>query len=108
MNSVVFQEMREARSLAYTAVSFYQGPAKKDKYHMSLSYIATQYDKMHDAISVFIDLMNNMPESEESFNLAKDGIIQNMRTQRTTKSSVLFSYLSAQDKGIDYDINNQQ
>jgi predicted Zn-dependent peptidase len=105
MNSVVFQEMREARSLAYTAVSFYQGPSKKNKYYMSLSYIATQYDKMHEAISVFIDLMNNMPESEESFNLAKDGIIQNMRTQRTTKSSVLFSYLAAQDKGIDYDIN---
>jgi len=107
MNSVVFQEMREARSLAYTAISFYQTPAKKDKYYMSLSYIATQYDKMHDAISGFIDLMNNMPESEESFNLAKDGIIQKMRTQRTTKSSILFSYLSALDKGIDYDINKK-
>ncbi len=107
MNSVVFQEMREARSLAYTAMSFYQSPAKKDKYYLSLSYIATQYDKMHDAISGFIDLMNNMPESEESFQLAKDGIIQNMRTQRTTKSKILFSYLTAKDKGIDYDINEK-
>jgi predicted Zn-dependent peptidase len=62
---------------------------------------------MHDAISGFIDLMNNMPESEESFQLAKDGIIQNMRTQRTTKSDILFSYLAAKDKGIDYDITEK-
>ena len=85
MNSIVFQELRESRSLAYTAMSMYQSPSKKDKSYMGISYIATQNDKLVDALSALTGLVNNMPESDKSFNLAKDGIIQKMRTERTAE-----------------------
>ena len=45
-----------------------------------------------------------MPESEKAFTLAKNGIIQKMRTDRTTKSDVLWQYESAKKLGVDYDL----
>ncbi|MFZ4413498.1 MAG: insulinase family protein, partial [Bacteroidales bacterium] len=104
MNSIVFQELREARSLAYTAMSMYQSPGRKDKSYMGISYIATQNDKLVDALSALTVLVNNMPESDKSFTLAKDGIIQKMRTERITKSDILWQYESAKKLGLDYDI----
>ncbi len=104
MNSIVFQELRESRSLAYTAMSMYQVPSEKDKSYMGISYIATQNDKLVDALSALTLLVNNMPASEKSFNLAKDGIIQKMRTDRITKSDILWRYESAKKLGLDYDI----
>lgn len=103
MKSLVFQEMREKRSLAYTAISMYQNPGEKDKYHSNLAFIATSYDKMKDAIGGLTNLQNDMPKEEKSFKLAKDGIIEEMRTERITQSSILFNYLSAQKLGLDYD-----
>lgn len=105
MNSVVFQEMREARALAYTAMSFYQEPDKKNDFYYSLSYIATQYDKMQTAIDGFLDLMNNMPEAEKSFTLAKEGLIKQLRANRITREDILWTYEQAVKLGIDEDID---
>ncbi len=104
MNSLVFQELREAKALAYTALSFWQQPQFKDKSYYSLSYIATQTDKMDDALKGLLDLMNNMPESEKSFELAKSSLITKMRTDRITKADVLSNYEADQKLGLDYDI----
>ena len=104
MNSVVFQELREARALAYTAMSFYQLPSELEKHAWSLSYIATQYDKMQDALGGLNELMNNMPLSEKSFEIARNSIISAMRTERINKTSVLMSYLNNRKLGLSYDI----
>ncbi|MEI8205136.1 MAG: insulinase family protein [Bacteroidota bacterium] len=104
MNSIVFQELREARALAYSASSTYRIPSRSDKAYWGTSYIATQTDKMGDALKGLNDLLNNMPESEKAFNLAKEAIMQNLRTSRVTKSAVLWSYESAKKLGLDYDV----
>ena len=105
MNSIVFQEIREARGLAYSARANYSIPA--DLQHPSIFnyYIGTQNDKLIDALSAFDEIINNMPVSENAFNIAKESLISNIRTARTTKSRVLTSYLNAQERGLDYDIN---
>ena len=103
MNAIVFQEMREARSLAYTAQAFLNEPSRLDRPYMFMAFIATQNDKMGDAIDAFEEIINNMPESEAAFNLAKESLIARIRTDRTIKSDVLWSYLYAKDLGIDYD-----
>lgn len=107
MNSVIFQEMREARALAYTAMSFYQSPDKNTDHYYSLSYIATQYDKMQTAIDAFIELMNAMPESENAFNLAKDGIVKQIRTDRTTRDDILWKYEDYKKIGVKQDLNKE-
>ena len=107
MNAIVFQEMRESRGLAYTARAFYQRPTKKDDTYSYETFIATQSDKMHDAVVAFFEIINNMPISENAFDIAKNSLITTIRTARTTKNAILWSYLRSMDLGIDMDINQK-
>ncbi|MBO4768152.1 MAG: insulinase family protein, partial [Bacteroidales bacterium] len=105
MNGIVFQEMREARGLAYGAGARYMTPSDLDHTVIFLDYIQTQNDKVIDALTAFEEIINNMPESETAFGIAKESMISNMRTARTVKAAVLNSYLNAEKLGLDYDIN---
>ena len=103
MNSIVFQEMRESRGLAYSAWAGMSAPGYQDEDYYFISQIASQSDKMIDAINTFNDIINNMPESENAFKLAKEGLLARLRTERVNKSSVLWSYIDAQDLGLTED-----
>lgn len=105
MNSVVFQEMREARGLAYSAWATMSEPAYAKGEYNFMAFIATQNDKMRQAIEAFDEIINNMPESEAAFTIAKEGILARLRTQRTTKSDVLWSYIDLRDMGLTEDRN---
>jgi len=103
MNAVVFQEMREARSLAYTAFATFSEMRDKDDPYIFYAFIATQNDKMRQAVEAFDQIIENMPESEKAFELAKQGILANLATQRTVRDKVLWSFVSARDMGVDFD-----
>ncbi|MBD3590859.1 pitrilysin family protein [Bacteroides sp. GM023] len=103
MNSIVFQEMRETRGLAYSAWAGMMPPSYLKYPYVLRTQIATQNDKMIDAVNTFNDIINNMPESEAAFKLAKDGLINRMRTDRTIKSDIIWSYIDAQDLGQSVD-----
>ncbi|MDR3267171.1 MAG: insulinase family protein [Tannerella sp.] len=103
MNGIVFQEMREARGLAYSAGASYSSPNKPDRSYYFSTMIATQNDKLADANAAFIEILNNMPESEKAFGLAKEGIISNIQTSRVLREAVLWNYLRAQEFGYNYD-----
>ena len=107
MNSIVFQEMRESRGLAYSASASLIQPGKLGQNYIFRSQIATQNDKMVDAINTFNDIINQMPESEAAFNLAKEGMIARLRTERITKESVIWSYINAQELGLNIDTRAQ-
>ena len=99
MNSIVFQEMRESRGLAYSAWAGFSKPGYADEDYYFVSQISSQNDKMLDAINTFNDIINNMPQSETAFKLAKEGMIARLRTDRITKMDVIWSYINAQDMG---------
>ncbi len=105
MNSIVFQEMREARGLAYSANAYIMQPRRLTDDYAFTTFIATQNDKMSDALSAFDEIINNMPASENAFKLAKEGILARIRTNRVTKSDILSTYLGAQELNLNYDIN---
>ena len=101
MNAIVFQEMREKRSLAYSAQSYYATPGDKDGYFTNAAIIATQNDKLIDAMNAFNELFDQMPESEANFQMAKDAMISGIRTARTTKMGIINSYLNYEKMGYD-------
>ncbi len=105
MNAIVFQEMREARGLAYSASAYLRAPSQKDDSYNFMATIATQNDKMAVAIDAFDDIINNMPESEAAFTVAKNALLARLRTERTIKDDVLWSYLRNEYLGVDYDRN---
>lgn len=105
MNSVVFQELRETRGLAYNAGAYYYSPVRKEEKDYFMRHIISQNDKMMDCISVFDDITNNFPQNEASFNLAKQSLKKSLQSRRTTKAGVINAYFNAKLRGIDYDVN---
>ena len=50
MSSVVFQELREAKALAYSVFSVYKTPKQINEHNYIVSYIGTQADKLPEAL----------------------------------------------------------
>ena len=100
MNAIVFQEMREARGLAYSSSARLYMPSFKDDSYMYYAFIATQNDKMKTAIEAFDEIINDMPESENAFNIAKEALVSRIRTERISGRGVLSSYINDRELGI--------
>jgi predicted Zn-dependent peptidase len=104
MSSIVFQELRESKALAYSAYSSYSTASKKDRSNYIMSYIGTQSDKLPEAMAGMQELLNNMPLAEANFDIAKASLRNSISSERITKSSILFDYERAKRLGLDYDI----
>lgn len=104
MSSVLFQEIRESRGLAYSVFSRYNVAQKAEDNDYLQAYVGTQADKQEEALDALVDLLNNLPESEKNFENSKKAILGKIESSRITKTAVFFNYLSAQRKNLDYDI----
>ena len=104
MSSVVFQELREAKALAYSVFSVFKSPKQQKEHNYIVSYIGTQADKLPEALDGINTLMNELPKSPELFDSAQTGILQKISTERLTRTEVLFNYEEAVRLGHDYDI----
>ena len=105
MNAIVFQEMREARGLAYSAYSYLsKGKLPHHPYYF-YAFIATQNDKVQQAVEAFDEIIEDMPRSEQAFELSKSGLLANIESKRTTKMDILRSYLEYEKFGLKEDIN---
>ena len=104
MGSIVFQELRESKALAYSASSRYSNASRKDRANYILSYIGTQSDKLPEATAGMQALLNDMPLAEANFANAKESIINSIATERITKSNILFDYERSRRLGLEYDI----
>ncbi len=103
LSSIVFQEIRESKSLAYSAFSSYSTGSEIGKSDYVMAYVGTQANKLPEAVDAMMDLMTNMPEAEEQFNQAKEATLKKIAAQRITKSNIFWSYESLKKKGFDND-----
>lgn len=104
MGSVVFQEIREARALAYSAWANYLRPSKKENSFYIYGAVGTQTNKMMDAIGAMNGLFTKMIVDEKSFNIARESVIKSIQTERIIKSNIFWNWLQNKKLGIDYDI----
>lgn len=104
MSSILFQDLRESKALAYSTFSRYNQPNKLGKTYFNFSYIGSQADKLEEALKGLSDLLNEMPKAEGSFSSARELILQEMCSQRITKADVIFNYLDAEQLGLSADI----
>lgn len=107
MNGIVFQELREARGLAYNAYAVYYRPRLKDHPETYMTHIITQNDKMMDCIRQFHSILDTIPQSEAAFKIAKESALKSLASQRTTKFGVINAYLAYKRLGIDYDLSER-
>ncbi|MBI4646624.1 MAG: insulinase family protein [Bacteroidia bacterium] len=104
LSSIFFQEIREAKGLAYSASSSFSIPQKPDKSHYLSAFIGTQPDKFTDATDAMLNILNNMPKTKKQFDFAREAIMKNIESQRIIKENKFWTYLSNLDRGITYDI----
>ncbi len=107
MSGIVFQDIRESKALAYSTYASFGSPQRKDEPFYMIAYVGCQADKMKESIEAMQNLLNDLPKSEKLFNNSKAGLKNVISTTRTTKTALLFSYLNALKKGIQYDINEK-
>ncbi|MEE9363777.1 MAG: insulinase family protein [Cellulophaga sp.] len=88
MASVVFQEIRESKSLAYSAFSFYADASKVGDPNYTYAYIGTQANKMPEAVDAMMGLMNKMPKAEVNFKVAKTATLKKMAARRINKKNI--------------------
>ncbi|MBC8048263.1 MAG: insulinase family protein, partial [Fimbriimonadaceae bacterium] len=95
LSSIVFQEIRETKALAYSAFAGFSTPANTDEAHYIRAAVYTQADKMQQAIEAMMEIMNTMPKAEEQFNQSRMAVMKQIESERITKSGVFWNYESA-------------
>ena len=79
MSSLMFQEIREFRSMAYTTGTVNALPVFPERHPTCFStYIGTQADKTMQALAVLDTLFNDMPMRERNLNVAKKELISSI------------------------------
>ncbi|QKG54614.1 insulinase family protein [Hymenobacter sp. BRD67] len=104
MGSIVFQDLRESKALAYSAMSRYANADKTGRSNYILSYIGTQSDKLPEAMAGMEGLLTDMPLADANLAIAKQSIRNSIATDRITHEGVLLSYERARRLGLDYDV----
>ena len=97
MSSLMFQEIREFRSLAYRAGSTIENPPVKlnDKSMLFNMLLSTQADKTTDALQALQSLLVDMPLSEKRLDAAKENLINQAQSAYPNfrdKSQIIAQY----------------
>lgn len=102
-SGLVLQEIREYRSLAYSAGAWYVSPNHVGLNNYFIGMIGTQADKTLDAMQVFYDLKKDMPEKPERMSFIQPYLAQTCITARPTFRNLTFSIASWKEMGYDAD-----
>ena len=103
MSGIVFQELREARGLAYSAGARYITGSRTDEENLMVGVIGCQADKTNDALEAFIDLFDNLPESPERYAETVDALLNRYRTSKIGFRNVIGSVRSWERLGLSID-----
>ncbi len=104
LSSIVFQEIRESKALAYVAFSSYRIPNELDRSNYLFGFVTTQADKMKLASDALLELLNNMPKAEKQFESSKDAIMKKIETERIIKDKIFWQYQRNLDRGVEHDL----
>lgn len=103
LSSIVFQEMRESKSLAYSAYVSYAANSELKHPDYVTTYIGTQPDKLMIAVDTLNELMNELPEVPIQFENAKNAALKQIASTRVTRNNIFFNTLRLQKLNIYHD-----
>ena len=103
LSSIVFQEIRESKSLAYSAYVSYAANSELGHPDYVTTYIGTQPDKLQIAVDTMSDLMNELPEVPIQFENAKNTAMKQIASTRVTRTNIFFNTLRLKKIGVAHD-----
>ncbi|MDR6516597.1 M16 family metallopeptidase [Chryseobacterium camelliae] len=103
LSSIVFQEIRESKSLAYSAYVSYAANAELGHHDYITTYIGTQPDKLQVAVDTMDELMSELPEVPIQFENARNAALKQIASARITRTNIFFNTLRLKKLGISHD-----
>ena len=100
MSGLIFQEVREARSLAYAAHGGYDSAGHKGDENQVYGRVGSQADKAVEALSLTRNLLKTVPPSEERFRDAAKAIEESYRTDPITFRGIPGAIMGWEDLGF--------
>ncbi|MBU8883012.1 insulinase family protein [Kaistella sp. DKR-2] len=104
LSSIVFQEIRESKSLAYSAYVSYATNTELNHPDYVTTYIGTQANKLPQAVNAMDELMANLPQVPAQFENAKNAALKQIASGRINRTNIFFNQLNLKKLGIDYDL----
>jgi predicted Zn-dependent peptidase len=103
LSSIVFQEIRESKSLAYSAYVSYAANSELGHHDYITTYIGTQPDKLQVAVDTMTELMSELPEIPVQFENARHSALKQIASARITRTQIFFNTLKMKKIGISHD-----
>jgi predicted Zn-dependent peptidase len=103
LSSIVFQEIRESKSLAYSAYVSYAANSELGHHDYITTYIGTQPDKLQIAVDTMTELMSELPEIPVQFENARHSALKQIASARITRTQIFFNTLKMKKIGISHD-----
>jgi len=100
LSSIVFQDIRESKALAYSAYTYAASPNRKNRANFLRAYVGTQPDKLQDAISAFQEILERMPVSLSQIENARQGVLRQIAAERLVKADIYWHWRGSRDKGF--------
>jgi predicted Zn-dependent peptidase len=100
LSSIVFQEIRESKALAYSAYAYAGSPARKNNAHFLRAYVGTQPDKLREAVEAFQNILEDMPVSLSQMENARQSILKQIEADRLTKAELYWHGRASRDRGF--------
>ncbi|MCS7189004.1 MAG: insulinase family protein [Bacteroidia bacterium] len=100
MSAVVFQEIREARGLAYAAGAYFVAPSTPEMPYYFLGNISTQADKVIEAYEAMEELIDSLRVIPSLARLSKQALIAELSAKRLRHEEVFYAYWEARRLGL--------
>ncbi len=110
MSSVLFQEVREFRSMAYSTQSYYYSRPRKQAPDSPLAFgtfVGTQGDKAMDAIHLVDSLLHNMPFMTNNFESIKREAVSNINNSFPSFRQIGNHIATQRWSGYEHDSNKE-
>ena len=89
---IILNEIRVKRSMAYSAYGVDATPVLPGKDCYFIGYVGTQSDKVNDAISVYMDILSDMPADSTNIVALKAALKQAAQTAKPSMRSKAATY----------------
>jgi predicted Zn-dependent peptidase len=99
---ILYQEVREARGLAYSVYGGYGPSQRKADDGAVFAYVGTQGDKAHDAVEAMLQTLH-APVDEQRFEQARDSLAERFRVDRIAPREIAATVYRWQDQGDEGD-----
>ena len=104
LSSIVFQELRESRSLAYSAYVSYSASQNLGDHNYVFTYIGTQPDKLNQANEAIDELLENFPLIPPQFENARNTMLKQIASGRINRQNIFFKHYNLKKLGVYHDL----